>query len=131
MQPRQDGLARWRNWIEFMIDAGRIALPAQLALLFARALWGADPHSDPALEPPRIVTSPGAEYADANRKFQGIPGIERASNGRLWVLWYGGDTREGPQNYVILVTSGDDGKTWSPPRLVIDPAGFVRAFDAC
>jgi hypothetical protein len=83
------------------------------------------------MEPPRIVTSPGTEYADANRKFQGIPGIERASNGRLWVLWYSGDTREGPQNYVVLVTSGDDGKTWSAPKLVIDPPGFVRAFDAC
>src|SRR5581483_9605962 len=114
-----------------MIDARRIALAAQLALLFARPIAGAGAHSDPAIEPPRIVTSPGAEYADANRKFQGIPGIERASNGRLWVLWYSGDTREGPQNYVVLVTSGDDGKTWSAPKLVIDPAGFVRAFDAC
>ena len=35
---------------------------------------------DPALEPPRIILSPGPEYADANRKFQGIPGIERARN---------------------------------------------------
>jgi predicted neuraminidase len=114
-----------------MTNACRIALAAQLALLFTRPFTGAESHSDPAMEPPRIVTSPGAEYAEANRKFQGIPGIERAFNGRLWVLWYGGDTREGPQNYVVLVTSGDDGKTWSRPKLVIDPPGFVRAFDAC
>ena len=85
---------------------------------------------DPALEPPRIILSPGPEYADANRKFQGIPGIERARNGRLWAVWYSGDTREGPQNYVVLATSGDDGKSWSGPRLVIDPPGFIRAFDA-
>jgi predicted neuraminidase len=45
-------------------------------------------------------------------------------------VWYSGDTREGPQNYVVLSTSGDNGKTWSGPRLVIDPDGFVRAFDA-
>src|SRR5215472_8482960 len=114
-----------------MINARRIAPAAQLALLFACPIAGAGALSDPAMEPPRIVTSPGTEYADANRKFQGIPGIERASNGRLWVLWYSGDTREGPQNYVVLVTSGDDGKTWSAPKLVIDPPGFVRAFDAC
>src|SRR5689334_11908006 len=104
-----------------MIDAGRIALAAELALLLVYSAARAEPHSDPAMEPARIVTSPTAEYADANRKFQGIPGIERAANGRLWVLWYGGDTREGPQNYVVLVTSGDDGKTWSRPKLVIDP----------
>jgi predicted neuraminidase len=78
----------------------------------------------------RVIFEPGPEYADANRKFQGIPGIERAANGRLWALWYSGDTREGPQNYVVLATSGDEGKTWSGPRVVIDPEGFVRAFDA-
>src|SRR5690349_9557140 len=114
-----------------MIDAVKIAPAARLAVLFVCAVASGGLHSDPAMEPAPIVTSPGAEYADANRKFQGIPGIERAANGRLWVLWYSGDTREGPQNYVVLVTSGDDGKTWSGPKLVIDPPGFVRAFDAC
>jgi BNR repeat-like domain len=83
-----------------------------------------------ALAPPRVIVDPGPEYADANRKFQGIPGIEQARNGRLWAVWYSGDTREGPENYVVLATSGDDGKTWSGPRVVIDPDGFVRAFDA-
>ena len=48
----------------------------------------------------------------------------------MWAVWYTGDKREGPQNYVVLTTSGDGGKTWSGPRLVIDPPGFVRAFDA-
>ncbi|MBA4182195.1 MAG: exo-alpha-sialidase, partial [Anaerolinea sp.] len=38
---------------------------------------------------------------------------------------------EGPGNYVTLVTSGDDGKTWSAPTLVIDPPGQVRAYDPC
>ena len=78
----------------------------------------------------QVVTSPGPEYSEAQRRFQGIPGIERARNGRLWAVWYGGDTREGPQNYVVLATSADDGKTWSEPRLVVDPPGFTRAFDA-
>jgi predicted neuraminidase len=104
---------------QFLFAAGALACPG---------LYGADP--DPALQPPRINTEPGREYADANRKFQGIPGIEQARNGRLWALWYSGDKREGPQNYVVLTTSGDDGTTWSGPQLVIDPEGFVRAFDA-
>ncbi|MCA9018436.1 MAG: exo-alpha-sialidase, partial [Planctomycetaceae bacterium] len=42
---------------------------------------------------------------------------------------YAGGTGEGELNYVTLVTSGDDGKTWSGPKLVIDPPGPVRAYD--
>jgi predicted neuraminidase len=95
-------------------------------LLFTGALI-----SDPALLPPRLIDSPGPEYSDANRRFQGIPCIERASNGRLWAVWYSGDIREGPRNYVVLATSGNDGKTWSSPQLILDPDEFVRAFDAC
>jgi predicted neuraminidase len=91
----------------------------------AALLWLA-----PVLGAAQVVTSPGPEYADTSRRFQGIPGIERARNGRLWAVWYGGDTREGPQNYVVVVTSGDDGRTWSQARLVVDPPGFTRAFDA-
>jgi hypothetical protein len=89
---------------------------------------------DPALEPPPIHLVPGAEYDDGTRLFQGIPGIERAANGRLWAVWYAGgpnEPGEGPGNYVVLVTSGDDGQTWSRPKLVIDPLGPVRAYDPC
>ncbi|WP_321473117.1 sialidase family protein [uncultured Paludibaculum sp.] len=87
---------------------------------------------DPALEAPAIAMNPGPEYADGTRSFQGIPGLERAANGRLWATWYAGGPQEpgeGPGNYVVLVTSGDGGKTWSQPKLVIDPPGPVRAYD--
>lgn len=82
----------------------------------------------------KINTNPGPKYADSMRLFQGIPGIERAANGRLWALWYaGGENQpgEGPGNYVVVVTSGDDGKTWSPPRIVVDPHNPLRAYDPC
>lgn len=77
--------------------------------------------------------SPGAEYADDRRMHQGIPSIERARNGRLWVAWYGGGLGEDQHNFVMLATSGDDGRSWSPLKLVIDPdgSGPVRAFDPC
>ncbi len=90
--------------------------------------------SDPALAPALVNRNPGPKYGDSTRLFQGIPGIERAPNGRLWALWYAGgpdEPGEGPGNYVVLVTSGDDGRTWSGPKLVIDPPGPVRAYDAC
>lgn len=89
---------------------------------------------DSALEPPPVNNAPGAAYADNTRLFQGIPGIERAANGRLLAVWYAGgpdEPAEGPGNYVVLVTSADDGLTWSGPKLIIDPTGPVRAYDPC
>ena len=79
-----------------------------------------------------VMLSPGPEYADNVRMFQGIPAIERAPNGRLWAAWYGGGVTEDKNNYVILDTSGDDGKTWQR-ALIIDPDrdGPLRAFDPC
>ncbi|HSI15462.1 MAG TPA: sialidase family protein [Chthoniobacter sp.] len=89
--------------------------------------------SDAVATPPAPNFSPGPEYADGVRMFQGIPGIERAANGRLWACWYGGGITEDRFNYIMLVTSDDDGKTWSSLKLVLDPDrdGPVRAFDPC
>lgn len=84
------------------------------------------------LRPPRIITDPAPEYAAATRSFQGIPSLARSPNGRLWAIWYGGKTPgEDHNNYVVLVTSGDDGRTWTREKVVIDPDGEgpVRAFD--
>lgn len=89
------------------------------------------PQADEALMPVVVDIDPGPKYADDTRCFQGIPGIERAENGRLWAVWYAGGPNEGPENYVIVVTSGDDGATWSSAVLVVDPPGAVRAFDPC
>jgi hypothetical protein len=85
--------------------------------------------TDPALLPVAINTNPGPHYADHTRFFQGIPGIARAPGGRLWAIWYAGGEGEGPENYVVGVTSADNGATWSAPVFVIDPPGDVRAFD--
>ncbi|MCE9589982.1 MAG: glycoside hydrolase [Planctomycetes bacterium] len=84
---------------------------------------------DPALTAPPLNTAPGPEYHDPHRRFQGIPGIERSAHGRLFAAWYSGGAGEGPENYVLVVKSDDDGVTWSRPILVIDPPGRVRAFD--
>ena len=110
----------------------RLLLPAigLLIVLFAPlGPLGKVKDSDAALAPPPINTSPGPSYLD--RLFQGIPGIERAPKGRLWATWYAGGRWEGPENYVLLVTSENNGRTWSKPKLVIDPPGYIRAFDPC
>lgn len=84
------------------------------------------------MNPPQVVLQPGAAYATDTRLFQGIPSLARAPQGRLWAVWYGGrGAAEDEKNYVVLVTSGDDGATWSDEVLVVDPDddGPVRAFD--
>ena len=81
---------------------------------------------------PKVILEPGPEYRGGARRFQGIPSLERSAAGRLWVTWYGGKTSgEDRNNYVVLVTSGDDGRTWSEEVLAVDPDGDgpVRAFD--
>ena len=86
------------------------------------------------LRAPTVHISPGPQYADETRRFQGIPGIERAPSGRLWATWYGGTgVSEDRYNHVLLATSGDGGDTWSDVNLVIDPDGDgpVRTFDPC
>jgi len=83
------------------------------------------------MHPPRIVFSPGAEYGPAARRWQGIPGIERAANGRLWATWYSGRDGEGPGNYVLLASRAPGASEWSSPALVVDPSPGRRAFDPC
>jgi hypothetical protein len=93
---------------------------------------GAEPptNSDPI--PPTLITQPGSEFGHATRKWQGIPSIEISPGGRLWATWYGGPAGEGdPGNHQTLVTSGDDGKTWSDPVAVFQPGpeGNARCGD--
>lgn len=82
---------------------------------------------------PPVNFDPGPEYGPDKRNYQGIPTIERAPQGRLWSAWYAGKVWEDKYNYVLAATSGDDGKTWSDPKLVIDPDGDDdrRASDPC
>jgi len=87
-----------------------------------------DSYPDFALTPSPINRDPGPEYAEWTRSYQGMPSIERMQNGRLWAAWTSGGINEGPDNYIVLVTSNDDGRSWSPPIMTIDPPGNVAAF---
>jgi hypothetical protein len=75
-----------------------------------------------AMTPPPITLKPSPRYWPRLRMWQGIPSIARAPGGRLWATWYAGPLSEGSEgNYAVLVTSGDDGRTWSDPVAVFDP----------
>ncbi|MCL2744925.1 MAG: glycoside hydrolase [Planctomycetaceae bacterium] len=74
---------------------------------------------DLSLQTPVLNTSPDAEYWDENRDYNMTIGMERSPGGRLWSAWVsGGDSDKG---YFVIASSDDEGKTWSKPRLVIDP----------
>lgn len=88
----------------------------------------AAPVLDP-LAPVPVTLNPGPQFQTAAREFQGIPGITIAPSGRLWATWYSGGKGEGPDNYVLLVTSSDGGATWSEPVAVVAPPGNIRTFD--
>jgi predicted neuraminidase len=72
------------------------------------------------------------QFALETRQFAGIPSMAVAPDGRLWATWYTGITGwEDTNNYVVLSTSGDGGRTWKE-ILVVDPDGEgpLRAFDS-
>jgi hypothetical protein len=87
---------------------------------------------DSALKAANVMRYPAdAKYRAGNRKWQGIPSIERTAKGRLYVNFYTGMKTEEPGNFVVLVHSDDDGNTWTDAEIVIehsDPA--CRCFDS-
>ena len=86
---------------------------------------------DESLKPAKMIPATG-DYADSARLWQGIPGIEATPGGRLWALWYTGETGEGPGNVVAVATCAGGDAPWEPPRFVIrhdTPA--VRCYDPC
>jgi hypothetical protein len=74
---------------------------------------------DSVLEPPELFIDPVTKYDDDHRNYNMNCGIAQTSGGRLWACSIsGGDSADA---YMVAFTSDDDGKTWSKPRLVIDP----------
>jgi predicted neuraminidase len=67
----------------------------------------------------------------AKRTWQGIPGLERTAEGRVFVSWFtGGPIEPAPENTVLLSHSDDDGKTFSEPQAMALPlSDGTRCFD--
>ena len=83
--------------------------------------------ADIALEPATVIVNPWKQHVPPTTR-QGVPGIERTTKGRLWVV-YGRDV-ESPRNYQVLIRSDDDGHTWSDPQVMVLPCRDVRAMSA-
>ena len=78
-----------------------------------------------------LITDKEALQRYQNRKWQGIPGIERTKNGRLFATFYSGGEGEGIGNFAVLLKSEDDGRNWSDLIAVSHPSADKRAFDPC
>ncbi len=69
-------------------------------------------------------------YTAEKRIWQGIPGIEVTKNGRIFVCFYSGGTKETLGNYCMLVKN-DDGMNFSEPIAVTYFGEEHRCFDPC
>jgi predicted neuraminidase len=79
-----------------------------------------------------VIASDRDRASRLGRTWRGIPGIERAANGRLWATFYTGGPKEPhPDNVIVLRTSADDGIAWSEPQVIVAPKGATRAYDPC
>lgn len=72
---------------------------------------------------PSVNFAPGPEYDDSNRYFGICSSIVKTPGGRLWCGFSSGGLGESQFNYGVIVTSDDDGRTWSKPRIVFDTDG--------
>lgn len=71
-----------------------------------------------------------ASFAAPERIWQGIPSIERTGRGRMFAVFYSGNIKETLGNYVVLLTSDDDGKTWTDPAACVYTGEMSRAYDS-
>jgi predicted neuraminidase len=66
----------------------------------------------------------------AHRTWQGIPGLERTTHGRVFVSWFTGGSKEpAPENTVLLSWSDDGAKTFTPPQAMGEPKDGTRCYD--
>ena len=79
-----------------------------------------------------LITDPQElkKYCSTERKWQGIPSVERTPNGRIFVSFYSGGVTEQPGNYGVLLFS-DDGEHFSEPIAVADAGKDARVYDCC
>ena len=88
-----------------------------LALVAPFSAFGAPPAAT-ILETKVISQQP--EY------YHGWPTVARRANGELWLSWSGGrESHVCPFGQVCAMTSRDDGKTWTFPRVLLDSATEV------
>jgi hypothetical protein len=85
-----------------------------------------------SLTPPKILRYPNdPQYKAVNRLYQSAPAVEITAKGKLYVIFDTGGKGEESGNFNMVVTSGDQGKTWTDAEIVIEhPDPEMRVFNA-
>lgn len=106
-----------------------LRLAPVLFLLLCGPVLAEKPELDPdiALEPAHVIEHPWPKHI-APTKRQGVPGIERTADGRLWAVWV--RDAESSRSYVVLASSDNDGSSWSDPHIMVLPRQGVRAMSS-
>ncbi|MDO5581836.1 MAG: exo-alpha-sialidase [Planctomycetia bacterium] len=82
------------------------------------------------MQTPPVLRPVPRYLQDAERKFQSAPSLTVTPGGRLWVAWHTGSFgSEGEENCHVAASSGDGGKTWTPPLFAVDVPGPLRTLD--
>ena len=77
-----------------------------------------------------MAAAPERQPPNLQRAWQGIPGLERTTKGRVFVSWFSGGPKEpSPENTGYLCSSDDAGKTFTEPTPMAGPRDGGRTFD--
>ena len=131
--PQPSGLQPFRLFPRSLQPFRLFPFSLQAFRLSAFLLTAAFLHGQPDWDAPKITrhSETTGVHSIKSRKFTGIPSVAVTPGGRLWATWYAGKTPgEDHNNYAVLATSADGGKTWDETH-VVDPDGEgpLRAFD--
>ncbi len=120
---------RHRNIFAACSTRSFLAVLALVALAFGGSVLPT--FAGPHFATPAFLGKPDAARSVTNRAVTMVSSVAVAKNGRLWATWYAGELPgENAANYVVLATSGDEGKSWEEV-LVVDPdgPGPIRSYD--
>jgi hypothetical protein len=100
--------------------APRSLAPRTISALFSLALGSL---SFSHAEAPKATILETKVISQQPEYYHGWPTVVRRQNGELWLSWSGGrESHVCPFGQVHSMTSRDDGKTWTWPRVLLDSA---------
>ena len=79
----------------------------------------------------KFFTSELEPFFAKNRKWQGIPSVERTANGRIFVAFYSGNEDEQFGNFCVLTQRESGEHTFTEPIAVAYAGETGRCFDPC
>ena len=82
-----------------------------------------------SLKPFPVLRPVPEQLKDSNRHYQACPSVTVSPKGRLWVAFLTGDSTEGEENVNVVISSGDDGRTWTKPLFALGCPGPLRVMD--